>query len=68
MKVCWFSCGVSSFVACYLAKDIDKNWNKIRVDFPEVFERRAKQGKDRRRNNGRLYNSMPIAYMVKVII
>lgn len=23
MKVCWFSCGVSSFVACYLAKDID---------------------------------------------
>lgn len=24
MKVCWFSCGVSSFVACYLAKDIDK--------------------------------------------
>jgi hypothetical protein len=24
MKVCWFSCGVSSFVSCYLAKDIDK--------------------------------------------
>ena len=24
MKVCWFSCGVSSFVACYLARDIDK--------------------------------------------
>ena len=24
MKVCWFSCGISSFVACYLAKDIDK--------------------------------------------
>lgn len=24
MKVCWFSCGVSSFVACYLAKDIDE--------------------------------------------
>lgn len=24
MKICWFSCGVSSFVACYLAKDIDK--------------------------------------------
>lgn len=24
MKVCWFSCGVSSFVACYLAKDIDR--------------------------------------------
>lgn len=24
MKVCWFSCGVSSFVACYLTKDIDK--------------------------------------------
>lgn len=24
MKVCWFSTGVSSFVACYLAKDIDK--------------------------------------------
>lgn len=23
MKVCWFSCGISSFVACYLAKDID---------------------------------------------
>lgn len=23
MKVCWFSSGVSSFVACYLAKDID---------------------------------------------
>lgn len=24
MKVCWFSTGVSSFVACYLAKDIDE--------------------------------------------
>lgn len=24
MKVCWFSCGISSFVACYLSKDIDK--------------------------------------------
>ena len=24
VKVCWFSTGVSSFVACYLAKDIDK--------------------------------------------
>lgn len=24
MKVCWFSTGVSSFVACYLTKDIDK--------------------------------------------
>lgn len=24
MKVCWFSCGISSFVACYLTKDIDK--------------------------------------------
>lgn len=24
MKVCWFSCGVSSFVACYLAKDVDE--------------------------------------------
>lgn len=24
MKICWFSCGISSFVACYLAKDIDK--------------------------------------------
>ena len=24
MKICWFSCGVSSFVACYLAGDIDK--------------------------------------------
>lgn len=24
VKVCWFSCGVSSFVACYLAKDVDK--------------------------------------------
>ena len=24
MKVCWFSCGVSSFVACYLTKNIDK--------------------------------------------
>lgn len=23
MKVCWFSCGISSFVACYLSKDID---------------------------------------------
>ena len=24
MKVCWFSTGISSFVACYLAKDIDE--------------------------------------------
>lgn len=24
MKVCWFSCGISSFVACYLAKDVDR--------------------------------------------
>lgn len=24
MKVCWFSCGISSFVACYLAKDVDE--------------------------------------------
>lgn len=24
MKIAWFSCGVSSFVACYLTKDIDK--------------------------------------------
>lgn len=24
MKVSWFSTGVSSFVACYLTKDIDK--------------------------------------------
>lgn len=24
MKVCWFSCGVSSFIACYLSKDIDE--------------------------------------------
>lgn len=24
MKISWFSCGVSSFVACYLTKDIDK--------------------------------------------
>ena len=24
MKVCWFSTGVSSFIACYLAKDVDK--------------------------------------------
>jgi len=24
MKICWFSCGVSSFVACYLSKDIDE--------------------------------------------
>lgn len=24
MKICWFSCGISSFIACYLAKDIDK--------------------------------------------
>ena len=24
MKVCWFSCGVSSFVACYLSKDVDE--------------------------------------------
>lgn len=24
MKVCWFSTGVSSFVACYLSKDVDK--------------------------------------------
>ena len=24
MKVCWFSTGISSFVACYIAKDIDK--------------------------------------------
>ena len=24
MKVCWFSTGVSSFMACYLASDIDK--------------------------------------------
>ena len=24
LKVCWFSCGISSFVACYLAKDIDR--------------------------------------------
>lgn len=24
MKVCWFSGGVSSFIACYLAKDVDK--------------------------------------------
>ena len=23
MKVCWFSAGVSSFAACYLAKDVD---------------------------------------------
>lgn len=22
MKVCWFSTGISSFVACYLAKDV----------------------------------------------
>lgn len=24
MRVCWFSCGVSSFIACYLSKDIDE--------------------------------------------
>ena len=24
VKVCWFSTGVSSFVACYLAKNVDK--------------------------------------------
>lgn len=24
MKVCWFSTGLSSFVACYLAKDVDE--------------------------------------------
>lgn len=24
MKVCWFSTGVSSFIACYLTRDIDK--------------------------------------------
>ena len=24
MKVCWFSTGISSFVACYLAKDVDE--------------------------------------------
>lgn len=24
MKVCWFSTGISSFVACYLSKDIDE--------------------------------------------
>ena len=24
MKVCWFSTGISSFIACYLAKDIDE--------------------------------------------
>lgn len=24
LKVCWFSTGVSSFIACYLSKDIDK--------------------------------------------
>lgn len=24
MKVCWFSTGVSSFMACYLTSDIDK--------------------------------------------
>ena len=24
MKICWFSCGISSFVACYLAKDVDE--------------------------------------------
>lgn len=24
MKVCWFSTGISSFIACYLTKDIDK--------------------------------------------
>lgn len=24
VKVCWFSTGISSFVACYLSKDIDE--------------------------------------------
>lgn len=24
MKVCWFSTGISSFIACYLAKDVDE--------------------------------------------
>lgn len=24
MKVCWFSTGISSFAACYLAKDVDE--------------------------------------------
>lgn len=24
MKICWFSTGISSFIACYLAKDIDE--------------------------------------------
>ena len=24
MKVCWFSTGISSFVACYLANDVDE--------------------------------------------
>lgn len=24
MKICWFSAGVSSFVACYISRDIDK--------------------------------------------
>ena len=24
MKICWFSTGISSFVACYLAKDVDE--------------------------------------------
>lgn len=24
MKICWFSCGISSFVACYLSNDIDQ--------------------------------------------
>ena len=24
MKICWFSTGISSFIACYLSQDIDE--------------------------------------------
>ncbi len=38
MKVCWFSTGVSSFVACYLAKDIDEIiYTHVENQHPDVY-------------------------------
>lgn len=36
MKVCWFSTGISSFVACYLAEDVDEIIYAIREETGKI--------------------------------
>ena len=59
MKIAWFSAGVSSFIACYLAKDIDKI---IYIDIEEQHEDSMRFVKDCEKLLGKKITIMQSGY------